>query len=68
MLYGQNWWCSLFPPLCFTDISSGIVDETSENNLKNNLTNEEFMVVSSSNEVYKLKFKIIEFLNEKNIL
>lgn len=21
---GQNWWCSLFPPLCFIDISSRI--------------------------------------------
>ncbi|BAU26449.1 stage II sporulation protein R [Aneurinibacillus soli] len=20
---GQNWWCVLFPPLCFTDISNG---------------------------------------------
>ena len=24
---GQNWWCVMFPPLCFVDISSGIVTE-----------------------------------------
>ena len=22
---GQNWWCVMFPPLCFVDISSGVV-------------------------------------------
>lgn len=65
---GQNWWCSLFPPLCFTDISSGIIDEESEENLKENISEEEFSIVSSSNGIYKLKFRLIEFLNEKNIL
>ena len=39
---GQNWWCSLFPPLCFVDVSSGIIDETSEKKLKENLSKEEF--------------------------
>ena len=23
---GQNWWCSLFPPLCFVSISSGVIE------------------------------------------
>ena len=65
---GQNWWCSLFPPLCFTDVSSGIIDENSEKDLKNNISEEEFSIVCSSNGIYKLKFRLIEFLNEKNIL
>lgn len=65
---GQNWWCSLFPPLCFTDVSSGIINEDSEKNLKENISEEEFSVISSSNGIYKIKFRLIEFLNEKNIL
>jgi stage II sporulation protein R len=65
---GQNWWCSLFPPLCFVDMSSGIIDETSENVLKENLSEEDFAIISSDSEDIHLKFKIIEFLNEKNIL
>lgn len=65
---GQNWWCSLFPPLCFTDVSSGIIDKESEENLKENISEEEFSIISSSNGFYKLKFRLIEFLNEKNIL
>lgn len=60
---GQNWWCSLFPPLCFVDISSGIIDESSENELKENLSNEEFAIITGDSEEIKLKFKLIELLS-----
>ena len=49
-------------------MSSGIIDETSENVLKENLSEEDFAIISSDSEDIHLKFKIIEFLNEKNIL
>ena len=65
---GQNWWCSLFPPLCFIDISTGVLDENGEKYLKENLTEEEFTIISNTSEPVKLKFKIIELLNKKNIL
>lgn len=61
---GQNWWCSLFPPLCFVDISSGIIDENSEDNLKSNLGDEEFAIITDNSETIKLKFKIIEVLSK----
>ena len=31
---GQNWWCVMFPPLCFVDISNGIVPEESKEILR----------------------------------
>jgi stage II sporulation protein R len=62
---GQNWWCSLFPPLCFIDISSGYLEDDDEEILKDNLTDEEFMLISSSSPDIKLKFKILEILNSK---
>ena len=31
---GQNWWCVMFPPLCFVDISSGVVPEESKEQLE----------------------------------
>lgn len=65
---GQNWWCSLFPPLCFIDISSGIISEEGEEYLKENLSSEELSIVTEDSKDVKLKFKIIEFLNNKNIL
>lgn len=60
---GQNWWCSLFPPLCFVDISSGIIDEEAENNLKENLSDEEFAIITSGSEEIKLKFKLLELFS-----
>ena len=60
---GENWWCSLFPPLCFVDISSGVIDESSKDNLKENLSDEEFAIITSSDEKIKLKFKLLEIFS-----
>ena len=59
---GQNWWCVMFPPLCFVDTSSGIVPTESKEVLFENLSEEEYRIISDShsNEI-SLKFKIIEF-------
>lgn len=61
---GKNWWCSLFPPLCFVDISAGVIDEESEKYLKDNLSDDEFAIITDDSETVKFKFKIIELLNE----
>lgn len=60
---GKNWWCSLFPPLCFVDISSGVIDEESEDLLKDNLSDEEFAIITSNSETVKFKFKIVELFS-----
>lgn len=62
---GQNWWCSLFPPLCFVSISSGVVEEEGEEYLKENLSDEEFEIISSSSSEIEFKFKIVELMNKK---
>ncbi len=62
---GQNWWCSLFPPLCFVSISSGVVEEEGEQYLKENLSDEEFEIISSSSSDIEFKFKIVELMNKK---
>ena len=60
---GQNWWCVMFPPLCFVDISSGIVPNESKENLKENLEPEEYTLISDNeSEDIKFKFKIVEML------
>ena len=61
---GQNWWCSLFPPLCFVDISSGVIDEETEQELKDNLTEEEFSIITNNTDTVKFKFKLIEVFSE----
>ena len=55
---GQNWWCVMFPPLCFVDVTSGVVPEESKKELQNNLSEEEFALISdnqSSNIQFKFK-------------
>ncbi len=61
---GQNWWCVMFPPLCFIDTTTGIVPEESKELLENNLDYEEYKLISdTSNSELQVKFKIVEFIN-----
>ena len=63
---GQNWWCVLFPPLCFVDVSSGIVPESSKEIMKDNLSNEEYSLISEVEPAVKFKFKLLELFNIEN--
>lgn len=54
---GQNWWCVMFPPLCFVD---GTVDKKdAEEKLRAALTEEEFNIISSGGDV-DLRFKVVD--------
>ena len=64
---GKNWWCVMFPPLCFVDVTSGIVDDESKELMQENLTDEEYSIISSDNTEFKLKFKFIELVQNVNI-
>ena len=65
---GQNWWCVMFPSLCFIDISSGIVDDKAKENLEENLEEESYSIISdNSKSNVKFKFKLIEFFAEKGL-
>lgn len=66
---GQNWWCVMFPPLCFVDVSSGIVPDDSKKLIQNSLTEEEFALISDqSNNEIQFKFKLLEFLNNNGLI
>lgn len=66
---GQNWWCVMFPPLCFVDISSGIVPEESKEQLQTNLSDEEFSLISdNSDSSIQFKFKLLEFFNNHGLI
>lgn len=65
---GQNWWCVMFPPLCFVDISSGIVPEESKESLKNNLNDEEYdLITVDDSSSMNFKFKIVELIENIKI-
>lgn len=66
---GKNWWCVMFPSLCFIDVSSGIVPEESKEELQNILSDEEYSIISdNSDNGIKLKFKLIEFFANNGLL
>lgn len=48
---GQNWWCVMFPPICFVDITKGeIAYEETENEMKSVLNEKEFESVENTNK------------------
>ena len=65
---GKNWWCVMFPSLCFVDMSNGIVPEESKKDLQNSLSIENYNLISSDNSEYQFKFKIVELLENAKIL
>lgn len=59
---GQNWWCVMFPPLCFVDETKEAVDN---NKTKENLEE----VLDGGSKEYKniqFKFKIVEKFKSKD--
>lgn len=65
---GKNWWCVMFPSLCFVDISNGVVPEESKENLQANLNYEDYNLISSDDAEYKLKFKLVELFENAKII
>lgn len=67
---GANWWCVLFPPLCFVDATHGTVPDSVKSELKSRLNEDEYRMVASAKDEddipIKVKFKIVEvFQNSK---
>jgi len=63
---GKNWWCVMFPPLCFVDVSHKEIPKESKQELKNILTEEEYGIVANSEKDtnFKVKFKVVELWEE----
>ena len=63
---GKNWWCVMFPPLCFVDEQSSIIDTDTDNKLREVLTEEEYALIAQNNKKQvnkvEVKFKIVEIL------
>lgn len=65
---GKNWWCVLFPPLCFVDATHGVVDDVTKEELRNVLTDEEYNAVLSNpdeQKKIKIKLKVLDWLKSK---
>ncbi len=47
---GQNWWCVLYPNLCFTNSVCAVVDEEGKEELASVLTDDEYEMVTAASE------------------
>ena len=64
---GQNWWCVMYPPMCYVDAAWSEVTWESKVRLKGTLTEEEFSIVNANQEGLqpKVHFKIVEWWQER---
>ena len=64
---GQNWWCVMFQPLCFVDITKGNVSyEKTEKEMKSVLSDDEYKLVDNTVSSKKIiaKFKLGEIFSK----
>lgn len=58
---GKNWWCVLYPPLCFVDVTTGYVPEDSKEELHEVLTDEDYASLEGKAPEVKFGFKLKEW-------
>ena len=60
---GHNWWCVMFPPLCFTNETKGELDSENKEFLKENLNGESYDIITNNGNLdVKIKFKLLELI------
>ena len=56
---GKNWWCVLYPNLCFVDSAYGVLEEDQKEMLKEVLTEEEYnSIFNVDSKDIKISFKL----------
>lgn len=62
---GQNWWCVMFPPLCFVDVTKGqIENEKTKEELGSVLDKNEMEMVCDNKQNIEIKSKVFEIIKE----
>lgn len=61
---GHNWWCVMYPSLCFVDSTYQVVPDTSKERLKESLTSEEYNSLLDGGEEVSYSWKVGEWLKD----
>lgn len=56
---GKNWWCVLYPNLCFLDAANAVVPEEGKQKLQNVLTEEEYARITLETD-FQIKWYFLE--------
>lgn len=57
---GANWWCVMYPNMCFENSMYEVIDEKAEKALRKVLDEEEYEAVLSSGK-YEIRFRFLEW-------
>lgn len=55
---GKNWWCVMFPPLCFIDVARGLTSEVTDKELKRVVTDDEMNDIYTFGDSDKTESKV----------
>lgn len=62
---GKNWWCVLYPNLCFVDTAYGVLEEEQKEELKKVLTREEYeSIFTADSEDIEISFGFWDWFRE----
>lgn len=60
---GQNFWCVMYPTLCFVDSTYQVVPEESKEELKHTLTDEEYQALLGEDKSVSFGFKLLDWVD-----
>lgn len=64
---GKNWWCVLFPPLCFVDSTYAVVPDDTKSQFRSVLSEDAYDELTlgylEDDDTYECRFKYLTFLN-----
>lgn len=58
---GKNWWCVMYPPLCFVQGVAKIPEET-DAIMRENLSESEYALLADSESGVEIRFKLLEII------
>ena len=64
---GRNWWCVLYPPLCFTDSSYAVVPDTSKEILRESIDESDYKLLNQENPKIHIRLKLVDLLTKKSL-
>jgi stage II sporulation protein R len=62
---GKNWWCVMFPPLCFIDITRGLTSEETDEELKKVISNKDVESITAFKQETS-KIEVVAKAKESN--
>jgi len=60
---GHNWWCVLYPPLCFTDSSYAVVPDSSKEILRHSIDESDYLKLRKEPVKIHVRLKVLDLLS-----